>query len=165
LLIAFAVLIGGSAVAVLLRVKQNNQPLLPVSIQRQLPFSPLALSRAGDFRADTYKYDSATDILSFKVHGLGNQQVVIAEQTLPSQFTEISGYQDQFLQNVIQQTETVQTSNGTVYLGHPSKQPAQQVAVIIGRGLLVFMTPQGSTTLSVSEWRALAEQLDIQKIL
>jgi hypothetical protein len=165
LLIAFAVLIGGAAVAVLLRIHQINQPLLPASVQRQLSFSPLALSRTGDFRADTYKYDPTTDILSFKVYGYDNKQIVIAEQMLPSQFTEISGYQDQFLQNVIQQTETVQTSNGTVYLGHPSKQPAQQVAVIIGRGLLVFMTPQDSTTLSVGEWRALAEQLDIQKIL
>lgn len=160
------VIAGGAGVVWLQTVRAKSATALPSAIATQLNFSPLVLSKAPNLRADSYKYDKTNGVLSYVVRDkTTNQHVTVTEQQQPAQFTEITGYQDQFLTNVIQQSETVQTSNGTVYLGHPSKQPNQQIAVIIDRGLLVFFTPQSSAQLDSNQWRTLVEQLQIQKIL
>jgi hypothetical protein len=162
--VAMALVLIVCAVLVGWNLKQSAEPVLPVEIQRQLSFSPLIPSKRGAYTTDSFKYDASKQILSYKLTD-GQHTVVVTEQSQPVQFTEIAGYQEQFLTNVIQQSETIQTSNGTVYLGHPSKQPTQQVAVMLDRGLLVFMTPQNSNELSSNEWRGLVEQLEIQKVL
>jgi hypothetical protein len=156
------VVLVGCGAAVALHLRQANKPLIPAAIQQQLPFSPLILAKGGDYDAANYKYDSDSQTLSYKAAKPGSTDVVITEQTLPPQFTEVQGYQDQFLSTVVKQTSTVNTSNGVIYLGHASKDSSQQIGVLIGQGLLVFMSPQGSN-LTARQWRQLGEQLQIEK--
>jgi hypothetical protein len=111
--------------------------------------------------ADNFKFDDTSQVLSYKAQKQ-NEEIVISEQTLPPQFTEVQGYQDQFLSTVIQQNSTVNTSNGVIYLGHTNKDTTKQIGVLIGQGLLVFMSPQGSN-LTMQQWRQLGEQLQIEK--
>lgn len=141
-------------------VRGLHRPLVPMSIQSQLPFSPLVPTRGNGYQSSGFKYDATERIFSYKVTK-GSYTVVVTEQTLPPQFTEVQGYQDQFLSGVVQQSSSVQTSNGTIYIGQTGKQ-SQPVGVLIGQSVLTFISPQG-TNLSATQWRLLGEQLQIEK--
>jgi len=144
---------------------RDNNPI-PPALRSQLTFSPFALPKdTKNYTSSDYKFSPAEgneQILSYVIHTQSGN-ITASEYTQPSQFTEIPGYKDSFLSNVIQQYATVQTSNGTIYLGRLPRQNNKQLAIMIERGLLLLMSPDKE--LDSSQWRNLGDQLEIQKIV
>lgn len=138
---------------------------LPKSIRSRLTFSPFVIPKSVKTITTTdYKFDTVEDkerILSFKIHQ-NNNTVTVSEYTQPAEFSEIPEYKDRFLSNVIKQYATVQTSNGTIYLGRLSRQGDKQLAIMIEKGLLVFLSPDADLT--EAQWRNLGDQLEVQKV-
>lgn len=138
---------------------------IPSEISSQLTFSPLVISKNTDNYSTTdYKFSTAegkVQILSYLIH-LKGSTVSISEYVQPTEFVEIPEYKDRFLTNIIKQYATIQTANGTIYLGRAVKQNDKQLAVMIERGLLVFMSPDKEIT--EEQWRKLGDKLEIQKI-
>ncbi len=133
-----------------------RQPIIPADIRSQLSFSPLAYVGGG---VSSYKYDSKEKVLSYIIEGEGGNAITVTEQPQPPQFTEIPEYKDRFLENVMKQYSSVQSSNGTVYLTRPPKQ-SKQVAIIIDKGLLIFMS--ADKDLSDEQWIKLADHLELE---
>lgn len=142
-------------------LKPDTNPL-PKDIRSRLRFSPLIIPLDTQYyTSDSYTYSKAedsVDILSYVVH-FDNSQITISEYVQPSQFSDIPEYQSQFLTNVIKQYDTVQTSNGQIYLGRLTDK--KQLGIMIEKGLVVFMTPSGD--LDTAIWRHFGEQLEIYK--
>ena len=150
---------------VYLYATRDTSPL-PKSLRQQLTFSPFIIPKTStSFTTSDYKFATAEDkvqILTYIIHTEAGVTVSISEYTQPQEFNEIPEYKDRFLTNVAKQYATVQTANGTIYLGRMVQQNNRQIAVLLERGLIVFLSP--STDLNPSEWRTLGEQLDIQKV-
>lgn len=138
-----------------------RQPIIPIGIHKQLSFSPLAYVGGGDYKADSYKYDSKEKILSYTIKSDDGNVITVTEQSQPPQFTEIPEYKDKFLDNVMKRYSSVQSSNGVVYLTRPLNQK-KQVGVIIDKGLLVFMS--ANKDLSEEEWTRLVDRLELERI-
>ena len=144
---------------------------LPDSVANSIPFSPLVIPDADeDFQASNYKYalinekEEEIPLLSFTVTSSDNRTRINAtQQPQPVQYSEIPEYKNQFLSNVARQYATVQSSNGTIYLGRLSKQNDKQVGIMIERGLLVFFYPTTGDVDDVT-WRKLGDALQIQKL-
>jgi hypothetical protein len=138
---------------------------LPKAIRSELTFSPLVMPKTSKtFTTSDYKFDTVENnerILSYNIH-FNDTTVTVSEYTQPSEFSEIAEYKDRFLSNVIKQYATVQTSNGTLYLGRLSKQNDKQLAIMIEKGLLVFLSP--SKDVDEAQWRNLGDQLEVQKV-
>lgn len=145
-------------------VTRDTSPI-PPTLRAQLTFSPFVLPKESKTYTTTdYKFSTAegnVQILSYLIH-LNNSTITVSEYAQPSQFAEIPGYKDSFLSNVIQQYATVQTSNGTIYLGRLPRQNNQQLAIMVERGLLVLMSP--NKEINGPQWRTLVEQFEIEKI-
>jgi hypothetical protein len=158
-------LVIGGALAGYTYVTRDTGPI-PPSIRSQLTFSPFVLpKKTKNYTTTDYKFDTAEDnvrILSYVIH-LKDTAVTVSEYTQPPEFDEIPEYKDRFLSNVIKQYATVQTSNGTIYLGRLSKQGDKQLAIMIEKGLLVLMSP--SHDIEESQWRSLGDQLEVQKVI
>lgn len=139
---------------------------LPSQVRAELTFSPLVLPPGTkDYTAADYKFSTAegkVQILSFLIRTKNGTTISLSEYTQPPEFTEIPEYKDRFLTNVAKQYATVQTSNGTIYLGRMPRQNNKQLAVLLERGLLVFMSPDKE--LSHAQWRNLGDQLEIQRV-
>jgi hypothetical protein len=140
---------------------------IPSGLRAQLTFSPLVLQqKAKYFTADAYKFSSAegnVQILSYLIHPQDQSTISVSEYVQPSEFTDIPEYKDRFLTNVAQQYTTVETSNGTIFLGRLSRQHNEQLGIMIEHGLLIFMNP--NKELSAATWRNLGDQLQVQKII
>jgi hypothetical protein len=136
-----------------------------VSIRNDLAFSPLIVTLDNrNYEATDYKLSEVEEgiqLLSFIVHFEG-KSVTVSEYVQPPQFAEIPEYKQRFLDNVIKQYATVQTSNGTIHLGKQQKQNDKQLGIMLERGLVVMFNPEQDLT--QAEWRRLGEQFDIQKI-
>ncbi|TAL14613.1 hypothetical protein EPN95_02315 [Patescibacteria group bacterium] len=143
----------------------DNDPI-PTSIRSRLTFSPFVIPmNTTKYTTSNYVFaipEGAVDTLSYTITSKDGQTITLSEYTQPQQFNDIPDYKNQFLSNVIQQYDTVQTVSGAINLGHLTKQHNKQVGVMIERGLLVFLNP--STDLSSSQWRSLGDQFVIQKI-
>jgi hypothetical protein len=87
--------------------------------------------------------------------------VTISEYTQPSQFDDVPDFKDKFLENVIQKTTSVSTASGTIILGQQAKQQNKQLAIMLERGLVVFMNP--SKTLEQKQWRTIGDALEVIK--
>lgn len=137
---------------------------IPSEISSKLTFSPLVIPKnTEDYSTADYKFDTAegkVQILSYLIH-LKSGTVTISEYIQPSEFVEIPEYKDRFLTNIIKQYATIQTANGAIYLGRAVKQDNKQLAVMVERGLLVFMSP--SEELTENQWRGIGDQFEIQK--
>lgn len=143
----------------------KHTPVLPIEISSTLTFSPFVLSKSQEFTASDYKFSTAENniqILNYVIKTFDGTTITLSEYTQPPEFTEIPEYKDRFLTNVAQQYDTVQTANGTIYLGRLAKQKNRQLGVMLERGLIVFMSPD--KPLDKTQWRALGDQLYIQKI-
>ena len=144
---------------------RDNSPI-PATLRSQLTFSPFILPKdSKEYTTTDYKFSTAegnVQILSYVIH-TKDGNITASEYIQPSQFTEIPGYKDSFLSNVIQQYATVQTSNGTIYLGRLPRQGNKQLAIMIERGLLLLMSPDKE--LDSSQWRNLGDQFEIEKIV
>lgn len=141
---------------------QSNNPI-PAAISNHLSFSPFVIPKNNQhYTTDTYSVatpDKGTQVLTYKIHTKDGATVTVSQYVQPSQFTEIPEYRNKFLSDVIKQSDSTQTSNGTVYLGHINQTNAQ-VAVMLEKGLLVFMNPDHA--LDTTIWRELVNQLVIQ---
>lgn len=159
--------IGLAAIGVggYLYLSRDNNPI-PPQIRTQLSFSPLILpDGTGNYSTTDYRFTTAegnVKILSYLIH-LKTGTISVREQSQPLEFTEITEYKDRFLNNVAQQYDTVQTSNGIIYLGRLARQNNEQMGIMLERGLLVFMIPDKE--LDASQWRNLGDQLEIQKVV
>lgn len=141
---------------------------MPLTVRDELTFSPLVIPNDSErFTASSYKFatvEDGTKLLTFIISGQ-DVTVTVTEYVQPPEFSEIPEYKTQFLSNVIKQNATVQTANGTMYLGRGVKENDRQLAVMLERGLVIFLTPQdASRELSEATWRELGETLEIEKI-
>lgn len=142
---------------------------IPESISSKLNFSPFIIPESNEeFTTRSYKLGSensdAVPVFSYIITSAdAKHSITVSEYTQPAEYSDIPEYKTQFLSNIAKQYATVQSSNGTIYLGRQSKQNNKQLAVMLERGLLVFFAP---TTGDVDEatWRALGDALEIQKI-
>ena len=154
-------LAAGAAVTYLI-----TQPVssVPSDIRKDLEFSPLVpVKNTGEISASSFKISSSendTQTLSYILQS-GDATVTVTQQTQPSQFVDIPEYKERFLSGVVKQYKTVQTTNGVIYLGKGDKEDSMTLAVMLEKGLLVFMNP--STELNDSEWRTIGDSLTIEK--
>ena len=137
---------------------------VPKDIRASLSFSPLVVpTDSSHFKTEQYGLSRAEDdtqILTYTIKGDGFT-VKLSEYTQPSEFTEVTEYKERFLTNVVQQKKTIQTANGTIYIGGLSKQNNAEIGVMMENGLLVFMQP--SRSLDDTEWRRVGESLEIRR--
>lgn len=141
---------------------------LPANIRQNLAFSPLVIPKTADeYKASSYKYSTAedgTDILSYYITTNNDGTVAITQSVQPPAFEEIPDYKSQFLTNTMKQYATVQTSSGTIYLGRAAKQNNRQIAIMLERGLIIFLNPlNASDELDEKAWRGIGEALEIEK--
>ncbi len=157
ILAAVTVLLGA------LWIFRDTNPI-PNDLRTELSFSPLVIPLdSTQITSRSYEFSKAEDqtqILSY-ILDVQDKQVTVSEYVQPPEFTDISEYKDRFLTNVLQQYATVQTANGTIYLGRLTQQDGQQLGVMVERGLLVFMRP--STELSETTWRLIGDRFVIVK--
>lgn len=141
---------------------------LPSDIRQKLEFSPLVIPKTADgYEASSYKYSTAEDgtaILSYYITTANHGTVAITQSLQPPAFDEIPDYKSLFLTNTIKQYATVQTSNGTIYLGRAAKQNDRQIAIMLERGLIIFLNPlDAKKELDSQTWRGIGEALEIEK--
>lgn len=161
LVLLFVVSIGGAY----LYINRDRNPI-PEQLRDQLTFSPFIISKGNNIYTTTnLKYSQAENqvqILTYIIRSKEGASISVSEYPQPNEFTEIPEYKDRFLTNVAKQYATVQTSNGIIYLGRMPNQGNKQLAVLLERGLIVFMTPDQD--LDQSRWRELGDELTIQKM-
>lgn len=160
-LLALAVISGiGYGINYLLT---NDSNPIPKELRSEIKFSPLVIPKNSDsLKTSDYKFDKAENIeqtLSYIIH-IDNNTVTLSEYVQPPQFTEIPEYKDRFLSNVFEQQSSVQSASGVIYLGRTKQK--EQIGVMIEKGLLVFLNPEKN--LSDDQWRAIGDQLEIQKL-
>ena len=163
--ILVALLIIGVAAFINYRHLERQAARIPAPISQGLTFSPFIITLDNkDFKATDYKLaevENGVQLLSFIVRFEG-KSVTVSEYVQPPQFTEIPEFKQRFLDNAIRQYATVQTVNGTLYLGKQVKQNDRQLGIMLERGLIVMFNPEKELT--QAEWRRLGDQFDIQKI-
>ncbi len=147
------------------RYLERQAARIPTSIRQELTFSPFLVTLDNkDYTVTDYRLaevEKGVQLLSFIVHFEG-KSVTVSEYTQPPQFTEIPEFKQRFLDNAIQQYATVQTANGSIYLGRQVKQNNKQLGIMLERGLVVMFNPEKELT--QAQWRRLGDQFDIQKI-
>lgn len=147
-----------------LYVTRDTNPI-PRQLRSQLTFSPFVIPKdSSNYLTTDYKFSTAegqVPILSYIITTKG-QTISVSEYSQPPEFSEIPDYKNQFLNNVINQYSSVSSASGTIYLGRAIKQNNKQMAIMIERGLLVFMLPDKD--MNDAQWRSLGDQLDVQKM-
>jgi len=155
--------IGIGIIFVVLWVFKDTNPI-PKDLRTNLSFSPLVIPLDSiQINSRDYELSKAEDgaqILSYNLE-VKNYEVIVSEYVQPPEFTDITGYRDRFLTNVIAQHATVQTANGTIYLGTLSQSNGEQIGVMIEKGLMVFMRP--SAELDEMTWRFIGDRFVIVK--
>jgi hypothetical protein len=161
IIVAAILVAGGFALANVLKPKDNP---VPSSISAQVDFTPLVIPannemlKTTDYKVSTV--EDGTQLLSY-VLSIDDATVTISEYTQPSQFDDVPDFKDKFLENVIQKTTSVSTASGTIILGQQAKQQNKQLAIMLERGLVVFMNP--SKTLEQKQWRTIGDALEVIK--
>jgi hypothetical protein len=140
---------------------------IPEEVSQKLTFSPMIIpSTNADFATSSYKIggeDADTKVFSYIIKPVSsNASITVSEYIQPTEYSEIPEYKTQFLSNIAKQYATVQTSNGTIYLGRQTKLDNKQLAIMLERGLLIFFSP---TTGDVDEitWRKIGDALELEK--
>jgi hypothetical protein len=156
-IILIALVVGALVIVGL--IVYPGKPPIPPSIKAQLT-STLLAPIGSDYQGahQTAKYDSQKKLLSYRVHMSGEPSVTVSEQPAPSQFTDISGYYSQFI-NDLGEYESFGSVDGTVYLVHLKNQAGEQAAVLSDAGTLMFVKPDSS--LSDSQWRAFFQAVQV----
>lgn len=164
-LATIALLIITAVAALNYQYLERQAARIPVSVRHDLTFSPFIVTLDNkDYKVTDYKLsevENGVQLLSFIVY-FDNKKVTVSEYIQPPQFAEIPEFKQRFLDNAIQQYATVQTANGTIYLGKQIKQSNKQLGILLERGLIIMFNPE--TELTQAEWRRLGDQFDIQKI-
>jgi len=146
---------------------RNTNPI-PENIRQKLTFSPfLVHSDSTEYKATNYesiltedKTGATAFVYSIRITESANN-VTVTQYAQPPQFSEIPEYKERFLSSVIVQYDTVQTTNGIIYLGKSSRQNNEQIGIMLEKGLIVFMKPVKE--LDRADWHKLGEQFYIQK--
>src|SRR5689334_3020944 len=130
LLSAVALLLLG---ALLYRTLTGPGPSpIPETVSSKLSFSPFVIPDENEeFTAKSYKLSSensdAVPVFSYIITSAdGKHSITVSEYTQPAEYSDIPEYKTQFLSNIAKQYATVQSSNGTIYLGRQSKQDNKQ---------------------------------------
>ena len=164
-LATLATLLVGTAAFINYKHLERQAARIPATIRHDLTFSPFIITLDNEkYEATDYRLaevDAGVQLFSFIVH-FENKTVTVSEYVQPPQFAEIPEFKQRFLDNAIKQYATVQSANGTIYLGKQVKQDGKQLGILLERGLVVMFNP--SSELSQAEWRRLGDQFDIQKI-
>lgn len=162
--VVLALLFAASIFGIVMFMNRDLNPI-PKSLRNELTFSPLVIPLTNrTYTTSDYKFGSAEDsvqLLTYIIHTPEHAEVAVTEYTQPQEFTEIPEYKDRFLSNVANQYATVQSATGTIYLGRMPKQNNKQLAILLERGLILFMTP--SRELDDATWRQIGDSLEIQK--
>lgn len=161
--VGVCVVIGG-AFGLYTTLNRDTNPI-PVALRTSLEFSPLVIpTTVNTIITSDYKYSPTENpdvsVLSFILQ-TQDQSITVSEYVQSPEFTDIPEYKNQFLTNVIQQYDTVQTANGTIYLGRLEKQSNEQLAVMLENGLVIFMKPDSD--IDATLWRRIGDQLVVQK--
>jgi len=161
--IVLTLVIIATVTAGYLYITRDTNPI-PKDIRSKLTFSPLAIPvYAKTYSVTDYKFTTSennTQTLSYSIR-TNNNSISLSQQQQPQAFVEIPEYKNRFLDNVAKQYDTVQTANGTIYLGHLSKQNNKQLGIMLEKGLLIFINPDKE--MDKAQWRDLGDQLEIQK--
>lgn len=150
-------------ITIALLAMHNRANPLPDTIKNSISFSPVLINQndkayiTSDYA--TSRAEDGTLILSYTITLENQTTVALSQYVQPNEFTEITDYRERFLNNVIQQSETVQSAGGVIYLGQLAKQDNQQIGVMLEHGLIVFMRP--SEDLDAATWRRLGETLEV----
>jgi hypothetical protein len=163
--LAVIVILVAVATVVIYRLLTAQSNPIPAALQKQLSFSPFVIpTGTKGYTTRNYKLstvEGTTQLLTYSILTPANQTISLSEYTQPPQFNEIPNYKDQFLSGVAQQYDTVQTTNGSIDLGHLARSGNKPVAIMLERGLLVFMSPDKD--MSNTQWHQLGDQLVIQR--
>jgi hypothetical protein len=163
--ILLVVLFVTSGLGIYLFATRDTNPV-PRHLQNDLIFSPLVIPKDSNrYTTTDYKFASAEEkvqILTYIIHTREGVAISVSEYTQPQQFAEIPEYKDRFLTNIAKQYATVQTANGVIYLGRMPNQNNRQLAVLLERGLIVFMTPDQE--MDQARWRELGDEFILQKM-
>lgn len=158
ILICTVVIVGG-IIGLALYITRDTNPI-PADIQSGLTFTPLVIpSDHKDIQTTNYRLsrgEDNTQLLEYTILWEENR-IVVTTSVQPPQFSDIPEYKERFLSNIVQQTATVPTANGTIYLGQLSKQDNAQLGVLVERGLLLFMKPDAP--LAENDWRTIGDSL------
>ncbi len=158
-------LLGGIGYVVYAFTQQRDNPI-PTEVSNALTFSPLILPNyVTDYTTSNYQIgtgENQEQFFTYDIHGPNDTIVSVTESRQPPEFSEVAEYKDRFLTNVVMQTSSISTAGGTLYLGRQARQADKQLAVMLERGLLIFMNP--SRPLDESTWRDIADQLEIQRM-
>lgn len=144
----------------------KDTSVIPSSVSSKLSFSPFVIAKkSGLYKSESFGLISGEknqQILTYTIIK-DDMRVMVSQYIQPSEFTEIPEYKERFLTNVAKQYETVQTSNGALYLGRLTRGDNKQIGIFIERGLVVFMSPNGD--LPSVTWRSIGDQMEIKKII
>lgn len=159
-LIALAAGVGGTVMILSLLPKPT---VLPDPIRQRMSFSPLVTVQDSPYKSRDFKLgrnENGAEILSFVTATPSGNDIVVTEQALPQEFTDIPEYRDKFLEN--KKDDTVATASGTINLFRATKQDNKVAGLMIERGLLIFLNP--AKPLAKDEWRAFGDQLELQRV-
>ena len=149
----------------LARITKPTTSSLPADIASKLNFSPLVVEATSSApQTRDYKLSTSEEgvlLLSFIIQLENGRTVTVSEYPQPSQFSDVPDFKDKFLENVIQKSTSVSTAGGVIILGRMAKQENKQMAVMLERGLVVFLVP--SAELSEDEWRTIGDSFVLQK--
>jgi hypothetical protein len=154
------ILIAGSIAAY--RYLTRTISPLPEDISSELTFSPFIIEESEKYTSESFKLtkiDENTQLLSYIVRITAGPSVTISQHSQPPQFSDIPEYKDRFLTNIAKQYATVPTSSGTIYLGRQPKNQNKQLAIMIEKGLVVYLNPD--TEMNEAQWRSLGNKLRI----
>lgn len=153
----------GAAMGTLLYFTRDRSPI-PAEQRSELTFSPLIIPKddreivSSNFVVAPSE-DGATQLLTHSLR-FNNTDILVSQYPQPPEFIEIPEYRERFLNNVVRQEQVVQTVNGTIYLGTLAKGDDSQIAVMLEKGLIVFMKP--NEPLGQTSWRTIGDRLVVQ---
>lgn len=144
-----------AAAAGLLWYRAHNQSPIPKSLRQQAGFTVLYPAEPWAIQQVGLQYNPATKVLTVPVRN-GTEGVSMTEQEAPDQFADIPEYYSQFTDK-LNAYKRFDSQAGQVSLTKPEELKGTQVAVLYGKGTLLFAQPEHS--LSNEEWRSFFDDM------
>lgn len=154
-----AILIVAGLTVVVWEVRHRPQPI-PLTIARQLSFSPFLVTKDSGARVLSQKYDPTSQVYFFVIQTVDGNKYTVSEQSTPVNFSEIPELYTKLLDG-LHKYDTVETINGTVSLAHPGQGQAE--AILNEKGVLMFVRSD-SGEVSKATWKRVIESFDIYKL-
>lgn len=163
--IVFGIVLVCVSALVSVTLFRNAAKPLSKDVSQTLSFSPLVPDRNSGLKPSNTtlsRTEDGTQLLSYSLV-VDTIKLAVSENVQPSQFDEVPEYKNRFLTNVINQYATIQTAGGTIYLGRSEKQNNKQIALILDKGLMVFLNPESELT--DQQWRTVGDSLVVDKTI